>query len=259
LQLKNVMSIFHSRNRLERNAFRLLISAHHPDTLRYPVAGPIATPSDRLRHALTWNMFKTLEQIAPSVWMRSLVARCAGLPEGYNSAPQVGMVTCWSSLELPPSARLRRGKRHPVPVSVIVDTDDTVVSLLTPAQDDLLNRVSSDSAEDVLLEVAEATAWLAGTRSAYVGVILPIEADENVWIPRVQQRAERVKRVLEASERAPVNIRGIGATTWHALHDLLSEVAASSFIADSERRYALTAVEWMGAHLRTHLHRQRLA
>jgi hypothetical protein len=90
-------------------------------------------------------------------------------------------------------------------------------------------------------------------------VILPIEADENAWIPPMQQRAARVQRVLEASDRAPANIRGIGATTWHALHDLLSEVAASSFIADSEKRCALTTVEWMGQRLRGHLDRQRLA
>ena len=37
----------------------------------------------------------------------------------------------------------------------------------------------------------------------------------------------RVLRVLNASGRAPVNIRGIGVTTWTALHDLLSEVGAS--------------------------------
>jgi hypothetical protein len=109
--------------------FRLLVSPYHPDTLRYPSSGLATTPSDRLRHALTWNVFRTLEQIAPSIWMRPLVARATGLPEAYTSAPHITAVTCWSNLQPAPNATLRRGRRHSVPVSAIIDTDDTVITL----------------------------------------------------------------------------------------------------------------------------------
>lgn len=246
------------RTNVEKDAFRLLISPYHPDTLRYPAAA-VVTPSERLRHALTWNVFKTLEQIAPSLWMRPLVARCAGLPDAYNSAPQVTMVTCWTTLEPAPSARLRRGGRQPMPVSVIIDTDDTVITLLTPSPAELLSRVLSDTAENGLLDVAEATAWLAGTRSAYISVVLPIEANEEVWSARVTRRAERVHRVLQAGVRPPANVQGIGMTTWPALHELLAETAASTFIADAERRCALTTLDWMSERLRGNLNYQRLA
>lgn len=242
----------------EPDAFRLLVSAYHPDTLRYPASGPIATPSERLRLALTWNVFKTLEQIAPSVWMRRLVAISAGLPEGYDSAPHLTQVTCWSDLRPAPSAILRRGRRNAVPVSTIIDTDDTVIALLAPAITDL-HEVVSETKEGGLLDLAEATAWLAGARSAYVIVVLPIEADEDVWTSRVRGRAERVRRVLQAGPKGPANVRGIGATTWRALHDLLSEISASRFIAGSEQRCAMTTAEWLAARLRPELERRNLA
>lgn len=241
------------------DAFRLLISAHHPDTLRDPSSGPDTSQSDRLRHALTWNVFKTLEQIAPSIWMRPLVARATGLPEGYASAPHITAVACWSNLQPAPSAMLRRGRRHNVPVSAIVDTDDTVISFLTPSPTEMLDTVLSDTAEGGLLDVAEATAYLAGSRSAYVSVVLPIEVEEEVWSPRVQRRAERVGRVLSSSSRNPENLRGMGATTWHALHELLSDVAQSRFISKSEQRCAMTAVEWMSERLKIDRSYQRLA
>ena len=57
------------------DAFRLLVSPYHPDTLRHPASGRDSTPSDRLRHAMTWNVFKTLEQIAPKVSRLFLGAR----------------------------------------------------------------------------------------------------------------------------------------------------------------------------------------
>ena len=241
------------------DAFTLLVSPYHPDTLRDPSSGPDATHSDRLRHALTWNVFKTLEQIAPSAWMRPLVARATGLPEGYASAPQITSVTCWSNLHPAPNALLRRGRRLNVPFGAIVDTDDTVVTFLTPSRTEMLDTVLSETAEGGLLDVAEATAYLAGTRSAYVSVVLPTEVEEEVWAPRVQQRAERVRRLLSSSERSPENLRGVGATTWGALHELLSEIAHSRFISRTEQRFAIAAVNWMSERLAVETSSKRLA
>ena len=230
-------------------AFQLLVSPYHPDILRFPRSASDVTASERLRHTLTWNVFKTLEQIAPTVWMRPLVARCAGLPERYDSAPQTTAVTCWAQLQPAPAAMLRRGRRRGIHVSAVVDTDDTVITFLTPGPDELVERVLSETAEDGLLDVAEATAHLAGTRSAYVSVVLPLEVDESIWAPRVRQRTDRVRRLLAAGDRHPANIRGLGVTTWHSLRELLIESAASRFIPRSEQLCALTAAQWIGERL----------
>ena len=243
----------------ERDAFRFLVSRYHPDSLRYP-ASPVTPPSERLRHSLTWNVFKTLEQVAPSLWMRLLIARSAGLPDNYNSAPHVAKVVCWPSLQPAPSAILRRGRAQALPVNGVIDTDDTVVTMLTPGPAELLDRVLSETATDGLLNVAEATAWRAGTRSAYVGVVLPLESDGREWLDRVRRRAERVQRVLRADGRGPLNLRGIGAMTWSTLYELLEEVAASDVIADSERRCLRVTAAWMKERLDHRLRdRQRLA
>lgn len=239
--------------------FRLLVSAYHPDTLRDPSSGSDTTQSDRLRHALAWNVFKTLEQIAPSVWMRPLVARATGLPDGYDSAPHITTVTCWSNLQPAPTAMLRRGRRHIVPVSAIVDTDDTVITFLTPSPTDMLDTVLSETAGGGLQDVAEATAYLAGTRSAYVSVVLPVDVNEEVWAPRIRGRAGRVARALSSSGRGPENLLGIGATTWHALHELLSEIAQSPFVPKSEQRFAMTTAAWMSERLKIDRNDQRLA
>lgn len=241
------------------DAFRLLVSPYHPDTLRYPASGPATNSSDQLRHALTWNVFKTLEQIAPTLWMRPLVARATGLPDGYNSAPHITAVTCWSNLQPSPNAMLRRGRRRGVPVSAVVDTDDTVITFLAPSPTDMLDTVLSETAERGLLDVMEATAHLAGTRSAYVSVVLPFDVNEEVWAPRIRRRAERVGRVLSSSARSPENLRGIGVTTWNALHELLSEIAQSRFISTSEQRFAMTTASWMSERLEIDRNYQRLA
>lgn len=231
------------------DAFRFLVSPYHPDSLRYPVSVPVTTPSDRLRHALTWNVFKTLEQVAPSLWMRLLVARCVGLPDNYDSAPRISKVACWPNLKPAPSSTLRRGLVQSIPVSAVIDTDDTVVTVLAPGTSELLDRILSDTAADGLVSVAEATAWLAGTRAAYVSVILPLESDSPEWIERVQRRATRAHRALLAQGRGPTNLRGIGAGNWPALQELLAEVEGSPFISSLERRWTHLTAAWMKERL----------
>jgi hypothetical protein len=159
LPVNNAISIFHTRNRPdERNAFRLLISAHHPYTLRYPASGAI-TPSDRLRHALTWKYSRRLSRLRQGCGCVRRLRDARVFRMVITRRRKSAWCAAGSSPEPAPSGRLRRGKRHPVPVSVIVDTDDAVISLLTPTPDDLLDRVMSDTADDGLLDVAEATAW----------------------------------------------------------------------------------------------------
>ena len=209
---------------------------------------------------MTWNVFKTLEQVAPSLWMRLLIARSVGWPDHYNSAPHIAKVACWPNLETAPSAILRRGRPQSVPVNVVIDTDDTVVTLLTPGPSEMLDRVLSDTSADGLVNVAQATSWLAGTRSAYISVVLPLESDSQQWIDRVQRRADQAHRVLLAHGRAPANLRGIGAVTWTRLHELLTELEASDFIHDSERRLVQMTAAWMKERLELlGRDRQRLA
>lgn len=243
----------------QQDAHQLLVSPYHPDILRCPRPGGHDSPNERLRHTLTWNVFKTLEQIAPTAWMRPLVARCAGLPERYDSAPQTITVTCWATLQPAPAAMLRRGRRCGIHVNALIDTDDTVITFLAPSPDELVKRVLSETAEDGLLDAAEATAHLAGTRSAYLSVVLPMEVDEEVWAPRVRQRTDRVRRLLAASDRNPENIRGIGVTTWDALRELLTETAGSRFIPRSEQQCALTAAQWIGERIERSLDRRQRA
>ena len=45
---------------------RLVVDPHHPDQLRRPASRPGALHADSLEHALTWNVFRTLELLPPA-------------------------------------------------------------------------------------------------------------------------------------------------------------------------------------------------
>jgi hypothetical protein len=231
------------------DVYRFRVTPYHPDVLRQPGADPILAPGDRLRHALTWNVFRTLEQIAPAFWMRSLIASIGGLTDDFASAPHVCHVSCWDWLDPAPAAMLRRGRRTAVRADVVIDTDDTVVTLLAPSPADVMERVLADTAEGGLLDLVEATSFKGGVRAAYVGVILPPDMDSETWIPRVNRRAQAVHRVLHASGRGVRNAHGIGAVTWRDLQAILADAAHSTFLHESERELAAATAEWMHERL----------
>ena len=231
------------------DVFRFFVSPYHPDVLRQPSAQPVVSASDRLQHALTWNVFRTIEQIAPAFWMRRLVASLGGLHDDYASAPHVCQVSCWDWLDPSPVAMLRRGRRAAVRADVVIDTDDTVVTVLVPNMQEVVETVLSDTADGGLLDLMEATSFKGGVRAAYVAVVLPPGADGDAWTARVRRRAQAVHRVMQASSRGVRNARGIGALGWSHLHSILDEAARADSLFKSERIVAARTARWMNERL----------
>jgi hypothetical protein len=107
----------------------------------------------------------------------------------------------------------------------------------------------SDTAEGGLLDVLEATAYFAGVRAAYVAVILPPSADNEVWVGRARRNANAALRVLNASGRRTGNVRGAGAVRWDDLRAVLTELGRSGTIPANERALAQTTARWLGERL----------
>lgn len=224
------------------------IAPYHPDLVREPEVPPSAPMADRRRLALVWNVFRSLEQVAPSFWLRRIVARLCGLTEGAPFGPQTVRVSCWDGWPLAPPAMLRRGRRGLVPVDVAIETEDVVLGLAAPRLSDLASTLA-DTAEVGLLELVEAVSWRAGVRHAHVGVLLPAEADPLTWVPRVQRRALMVLRALGQADPHVSNVRGVGALTWSELEIVLSEAAAASALPADDRAVASRAARWLSRTL----------
>ena len=233
-----------------RHDWEFFVSPYHPDSLRAPVDPTAAASHDVVRCSLTWNVFRTFEQIAPHIWMRPLVARFTGIPHGYRSAPHSVAVSCWRELAPPPPAMLRRHRREDVRADVVIETEDTVLTFVVPTRTELRTTVWADGSDHGLLELVESTSWLAGRRDAYTGIIMPLEPDDHVWRARIRGRAERLHRTLQARDPSLANVQDVGVITWLALADVLLDATQSPIIRDSERQLARCTAEWISAKTR---------
>jgi hypothetical protein len=115
------------RPRITADRDRFVIAPHHPDRLRRPPARPGAVERDRFQQALTWNVFRTLELLAPAFWLRRLHVRLTG--DEPPPAAQIVQVSLWPALPLPPIQRID-GARPDVRVDVAIETEHSVWTLI---------------------------------------------------------------------------------------------------------------------------------
>src|SRR5690349_4233423 len=141
---------------------QFVIAPHHPDRLRRPAAAAGLSADERFQQAAAWNVFRTLELVSPSFWLRRLHTRLTG--DAPVVPPQTVRVHMWTRLPLPPIQRID-GERPDVLVDVLIETEHAVWTLVT----DLLGRNLIDG--EVTAAIVDAGAWFAGRRRHYCGAI----------------------------------------------------------------------------------------
>ena len=62
------------------NREQFVIAPHHPDRLRRPAPTLGGASAERFAQAVAWNIFRTLELVTPSFWLRRLHLRLTGEP-----------------------------------------------------------------------------------------------------------------------------------------------------------------------------------
>lgn len=215
-----------------------IIAPHHPDRLDRPQGRLGALERDRFQQALTWNVFRSLELIAPAFWLRRVHARMTG--EASPAPPQIMRVSLWRPLPLPPIHRID-GARPDVVADVVLETEHAVWTLVVALE-------GNHAFDDVPAQIADAGAWLAGAREHYLGVIETRTSDVSfggVLKRRYARSAESLE--LRSSARGPARPAStrFGVLEWRDLTAVLQECQEAESLTAIERALARNAVDWL--------------
>lgn len=218
-----------------------MIAPHHPDRLGRPSPRIGAIDSERFQQALTWNVFRSLELIAPAFWLRRLHTRLTGAPP--PAAPQIVRVCLWRSLPLPPIRRVD-GAQPDIVVDVVIETEHAVWTLIVAADRDQW------ADEDRAAHVVDAGAWLAGAREHHWGVI---EADTTCaslgGVLRSRYARSRESVGLRSATRGPTKpaSAACGTVQWTDLAVILRDCETTHTLSAIERALAGNALAWLRA------------
>ncbi len=216
-----------------------VIAAHHPDRLRRPAASPGAVLEERVEQALAWNIFRTLELVSPSFWLRRLHIRLTGEPSVVP--PQIVRVALWQKLPLPPIQRID-GDRPDVVADVVIETEHAVWTLVMEST----TKGLADG--DLAASLVDAGAWFAGARQHYCGLIASSTRRGSVGsILRRRYARSRDSALLRSATRgpaAPIDAQW-GAIGWPELAALLLDCDMAATLPPIERALARNALEWL--------------
>jgi hypothetical protein len=225
-------------------ASEFILLDHHPDLFRRPEAKPGLIDAENRRAALTWNVFRTLELIAPGFWLRRFRARLdtlTSLEPGNRSLS----IRLWAILPIPD--RLRQ---DPVCIDALIETETAVYGLMTSHKSDVELGDSTLVRPDAVLRVIDAVSWYAGARDCYVALIASDWADTPIGgalIERYRSSRDGMLRRLPHRRDGLVNVRNIGGMTWRDVAAIMQDCADSDSLNALERFSARRTVQWLNA------------
>jgi hypothetical protein len=220
----------------------IILFDHHPDLLRRPAARPGVVADDDGCAALTWNVFRTLELVAPAFWLRRFRARLVGLPtiESGSRSLTVGL---WPTLLTPPGRQDRQ-----ISVDAIVETETAVYGVMAFDKTDVSVGDSTLAAPDAVLRTIDAVSWYAGVRDCYVALITSDPSDTPVGVALIDRygssRDALIRRLPHRGDRL-MNVRGIGRMTWRDVASIVRDCAETGSLGELERFAAGRTGRWL--------------
>jgi hypothetical protein len=216
-----------------------VIVPHHPDRMRRPAVSLGAAADERFQHALIWNVFRTLELLTPSFWVRRFHIRLTGEPSLVP--PQIARVHLWRPLPLPAIQRID-GERSDVVADVVVETEHAVWTLVAES-------ASSDLTDsDQTAAVVDAGAWFAGARQHYCGVIESSATNTSLGsVLQTRYSRSRDSGRLRSATRGPATATRViwGGIRWSQIAALLQDCCESANLPPIERALANNALDWL--------------
>jgi hypothetical protein len=216
---------------------------HHPDLSRRPDAKPGLIGVENRRAALTWNVFRTLELIAPAFWLRRFRARLDALTSLEPGGRSLS-VRLWVGLPTP----VERCRQEPVSVDALIETDTAVYGVMTFAGSDLEAGDSTLARPDAILRMIDAVSWYAGARDCYIALITSDWSDAPIGsglLERYRGSRDVLLRRLPHRRDGLMNVRGIGTMTWRDVASIFQDCADSDALTDLERFAARRTAQWL--------------
>ncbi len=194
--------------------------------------------------AVTWNVFRTLRQIAPEAWLPILWQQA--FPEKPGPSDLGAVVRLWEEVA-PPPGLLVGGDEGPSEIDVVIEGATWVWFIEAKYRSDISTKTTTRPNRDQVLRNLDVGSYYAGVREFFFSLLIAserrspngvgrIKEYEDLSVPKAKLRAHRPDELR--------NLKAVGQLTWAALADVLTKVSITTPRED-ERAYAERAVTWL--------------
>jgi hypothetical protein len=194
--------------------------------------------------AVTWNVFRSLRQVAPEAWLPALWG-CT-FPLVATPDDLAATVKLWESVR-PPLGLLADGDEGASEIDVVIETASWVWFIEAKYRGDISTGTTTRPTRDQILRNLDVGTYYAGVRRFFFAVLLSSGERSPIAAGAVREYSDfTVVRNKLAAHRPDglANLQSIGQITWAQLSDVLAS-AAETAQRDDERAYAARAAAWL--------------
>ena len=200
--------------------------------------------SENSEDAVTWNVFRSLRQIEPAVWLPELVRR--GLPNVVDLACERAALSLWLSVN-PPSALLVEGDEGASEIDVVIEAPSWVWFIEAKYRSDISTGTTTRPLRDQVLRNIDVGSYYAGVRKFYFSLLVASAERSPIGAETVKryQDLEAVRSQLRGHRPDGLaNLNAVTLLTWPDLAAVLT-AAIGSVRRRDESGYAERALAWM--------------
>ena len=199
--------------------------------------------SENSEDAVSWNVFRSLRQIDPGIWLPLLTDRAFGivdLPKAKETT-----IELWKEVAPPPSL-LEDGDEGISEIDVVIENPHWVWFIEAKLTSDISEGTTTRPDRDQVLRNLDVGSCYAGTRDFMFSLLIRDKGRS----PKGLQAMERYKDLEEVRSRLPHrldgvrNIRALGTMTWRDLAAVL-ESLNSRVERPYELAYAQRCMNWL--------------
>lgn len=216
--------------------------------------------SENSEDALTWNVFRSLQQINPKNWYPYFVSEGLNemkescyfekLPE-YIEVPNMLKIKLWQSIDPPPTMRQYQKDEGATEVDIIIESEEFVWFIEAKYKSDISLRTVNNENRNQILRNIDVGTWYAGVRNFYFSLLILDEEHSPNGAELIKQYKQEIgtemdyflERFLHRSDGLQ-NLKGINVFYWKDIAGILK--FCSKYTEDEfERLIAKRALTWL--------------
>ena len=201
--------------------------------------------SENSEDVVTWNVFRSLRQIDPGVWLPALAQR--GL-QGAEPLPADGaVVSLWPSIEPPPALVADGRAEGDSEIDIAIESSTWVWFIEAKRRSDICPRTKTRQKRDQVLRNIDVGSYYADQRDFLFSLLVASPEASPRGAEAVARYSDLARTRALLRDHRPdglANLRAVTLLTWSDLAVVLS-VARDSVARIDEQRYADRALEWM--------------
>lgn len=201
--------------------------------------------SENSEDAITWNVFRTLNQINPNMWLPLLFQR--SFKEEYSVGSKIINIKLWKNIAPPTSLILFQKDEGHSEVDIIIESENFDWFIEAKYKSDISMKTTNNDSRDQILRNIDVGTYYAGIKDFYFSLLYlePKNSPKGIeTLNRYKNSKEEILQNLPHRNDGLKNLVTLGLLTWRDLKEVLLLCSDKSNRVD-EKQYSNRAIQWL--------------